>query len=869
MASEGKHSMKWVMGVSVRRRIWAVVAAAACATATLGTVVAAAPASADTGTPPTQQATWGGPLHAEMYPSGLETTSDGGVVIADTGNNQVAKYNAAGTQLWRVGQWGAGTNQFDNPRDVAVDAANNVYVVDTRNSRLVKLSPTGAWLSTYGGPTGDLINFPMGATITANKLYLADTGRKKVRVIDVTSGWNEVRNVVADPTGGLYPDSGCRSLKGIRDADADAAGNVYVTGYLTNDIAKFDAAGKCIDWGVTGTGPGQFRTPYGVRTTVDPVLGQEVLLVADGLNSRVQEFSLTGTYITELGVSGTPTTPGTVTTMRRVAVAKNGSGNVWIADLWGNRIERYTRDASGYHYAQTIGAVMPPDDDTHVFQEPRQVAVGSDGIANVIDTVHHRFVRMNASGHIVGICGERASDGAELGKYNWPRGIAIDNATSQIWVADTKQNRIQIVKPDCTGLEYLGDFYSGTAANQFYWPYGVAIRQSDRIAFVADTENHRIKAYNVATRAGLGIYGSKGSGFAQFKRPTGIAVSPVDGHIFVAEMDNNRVKEMSSTDGVNFTTVRNITGLAGPEGVAIDPQGRIYIADSGNDRIVILDANATQIATITGLAHPATVGLGPDGKIYVSDTYNDVVKVYKWQATVPDTTAPDATITAPANNANVPNGPITFSGTATDNVGVARVEMMIKDRTTNKYWNGTAWVTGFSWITPGATLASPGATSTSWSFTWTPPVTGPYAVSVRAVDAAGNIDATRPFNNFTVVAAGDTVEPDAKLTAPANNTTVPSGVVTAAGTATDNVGVTAVEVMVQDRATKKYWNGSAWVTAFTWISPGASLGSPGATSTTWSYSQNLPAGIYAISVRAKDAAGNTDSTRPWVNFTAS
>ena len=67
--------------------------------------------------------TIGGPLHAEMYPSGLEMAPDGTVVIADTGNNRVAKYNADGTLVWSVGTHGAGINQFDNPRDVGVDAS--------------------------------------------------------------------------------------------------------------------------------------------------------------------------------------------------------------------------------------------------------------------------------------------------------------------------------------------------------------------------------------------------------------------------------------------------------------------------------------------------------------------------------------------------------------------------------------------------------------------------------------------------------------------------------------------------------------------------------------------------------------------------
>ena len=146
------------------RRFSRIVALAAVMVCSLLVSVPTA-ASADTGTPPVLQDIFGGPLHAEMYPSGLEVDSAGNVVIADTGNNQVAKYAPNGTQLWRIGEWGDATNEFDNPRDIAIDAADNIYVMDTRNSRVVKLSPSGAWLDTYLGPVGDLLNFSLGVTI--------------------------------------------------------------------------------------------------------------------------------------------------------------------------------------------------------------------------------------------------------------------------------------------------------------------------------------------------------------------------------------------------------------------------------------------------------------------------------------------------------------------------------------------------------------------------------------------------------------------------------------------------------------------------------------------------------------------------------
>jgi YVTN family beta-propeller protein len=442
--------------------------------------------------------------------------------------------------------------------------------------------------------------------------------------------------------------------------------------------------------------------------------------------------------------------------------------------------------------------------------------------------------------------------------------MAIDAATGQIWVADTKQNRIQIVQPDCTGLEFIGDYYGGSAANQFYWPYGVAIRQTDRIAFVADTENNRIKTFNVQTRAQLAIYGSKGSGFAQFRRPAGIAVSPVDGHIFVADSENNRIKELSSTNGVQFTTVRTITGFLNPEGVAIDAQGRIYVADSGNDRVVILDANRTQIATITadGLHHPATVGVDAAGRVYVSDTLNDRVLVYQWS--VVDTTPADGTITHPANNAQVPLAPLTATGMATDNVGVTTVDVAIKRSSTNQWWNGTGWQTSFKWN--AGTVASPGATSTSWSYAWTPPASGSYQITVRAGDAALNYDPTRPYNTFSVVSATDTTPPDATVTVPAANQAFPNGPVAFNGLATDNVGVTSVQVAVRNRTTGRWWSGTAWQPTFKWFAA-ATLGTPGGASTTWQYTWTPPAtGIYALMVRADDAAGNQDPTKPYVNF---
>ena len=117
-----------------------------------------------------------------------------------------------------------------------------------------------------------------------------------------------------------------------------------------------------------------------------------------------------------------------------------------------------------------------------------------------------------------------------------------------------------------------------------------------------------------------------------------------------------------------------------------------------------------------------------------------------------DTTPPNGIVTVPAVNQAFPHGAVVVSGSATDNIGVTKVDIAIKNRTTGQWWSGTTWQATFKWFAV-ATLGTPGGTSTSWQYTWNPPTgAGSYALQVRADDAAGNIDPTQPFVNFTVAA---------------------------------------------------------------------------------------------------------------------
>ncbi|MGZ8578578.1 MAG: NHL repeat-containing protein, partial [Actinomycetota bacterium] len=528
----------------MRRVVLAVTLTAVAA----GMVMVAPAAGADSGTTTAFLRTLGGPNHAEMYSSGMEIASDGTIVIADTGNDQVAKYSAAGAQLWRVGSYGTGTNQFWNPRDIGIDSAGNIYVADSRNNRIVKLAPNGTWVAAFLGPTGNRISFPLGVSVSNDSIYVADSGKNRVRVWDLSG--NEIRQVTD-------PGSGACDLNDPRDVDADPSGNVYVANYKNHNIVKFSSTGACLTSWMTGTIAS--NTPYGVRIAPDPVLGISLVYVALGNEDTIEVYRQNGTKEGVVGGQGTAAQPGTFDELRRVAVAADG--DIWGADLWGWRVERFNRTATGWQYAQTIGAPLPASTNSAVFHQPHQIAFSDDGTLNIMDTVHHKIVRMSPTGQILKECGKR---GSATGQYNWPRGVAVDPVTGYLWVANTKQYNIHVIRTDtCGAAPVSGARFGvfGTALNQFNWPQSIVIRASDRVAFIADTNNHRIVSYNVATRAPIAQFGTKGTANNQFQFPTAVALSPVTGNLFVADSKNNRIVEFQvSNGGATFTRVTSYTG---------------------------------------------------------------------------------------------------------------------------------------------------------------------------------------------------------------------------------------------------------------------------------------------------------------------
>lgn len=246
---------------------------------------------------------------------------------------------------------------------------------------------------------------------------------------------------------------------------------------------------------------------------------------------------------------------------------------------------------------------------------------------------------------------------------------------------------------------------------------------------------------------------------------------------------------------------------------------------------------------------------------------------------------PDTSITYPTDSSTVtnPNGSLTVTGSATDDTNVDQLLVAVKNRNTNRWWDGATrtWVNVFT--QNGATLAAPGATSTTWSYSFpVPPEGGPFFAQAEAVDRDGQHDPNVAIVNFTVTSLGS--PPETTITSPtkgqvyffeSGRATFP---VTIEGTASDTsgaiVGVRKVFVAIKNRQHEEWYCGSvgcgggtsSWSPVYKRVE--ATLGSPGATSTTWRTTIQVfdHPHSYFVSAWAVDADRQQDQTRAMVPY---
>lgn len=236
--------------------------------------------------------------------------------------------------------------------------------------------------------------------------------------------------------------------------------------------------------------------------------------------------------------------------------------------------------------------------------------------------------------------------------------------------------------------------------------------------------------------------------------------------------------------------------------------------------------------------------------------------------------APTVTIATPAvmipPTANLPmtippGGPLTFTGTATDDQDLDYVEVSLRNSATRESLsNGGDWgvnsIAGWYRISPATSL---NGTTYNWTFTTPAPmVPGTYTFAVRAYDDLGlsTSNANRGALTINVQVPGDAY-PEGKLNVTGTVSGLQSLHLDLAGTATDDLGVSAVRLTFQDRNTTRYVQPNGTMAAAFAFIDATTVVPPGGTSTTWTLSIDLPTqGDYNVTVYAYDTAGQQDPT---------
>jgi DNA-binding beta-propeller fold protein YncE len=191
--------------------------------------------------------------------------ASGQIYVADRNHNRVLVYSSAGNVIarWGAGEGdgasGSGPGQFDHPAALALDGAGDVYVADTNNNRVVKLSPGGGQTAEWGsrGATDGHFRFPTGVAVDgAGEVYVVDSENNRVQIFD--------------PNGRFLGRWGLRGV-GVGEfsqptaATVDCNGDVYVADTNNNRVERFDPVNPA----VTGCEPpGAWPPPLDVAPTV-------------------------------------------------------------------------------------------------------------------------------------------------------------------------------------------------------------------------------------------------------------------------------------------------------------------------------------------------------------------------------------------------------------------------------------------------------------------------------------------------------------------------------------------------------------------------------------------------------------------------
>ena len=584
----------------------------------------------------------------------IEVDASGNLYVADRNNNRIRKVTPEGVVTTFAGSGSSGTSdgtgtaaQFYQPSGLVLDDEGNLYVADSRNNLIRKITSegvvttvagSGSFASTDGTGTGASFSYPSGIALDAvGNLYISDLFGHKIRKI---TPQGVVTTVAGSGTEGSADGIGtAASFKEPNDLAIDASGNIYVADEFNARIRRINAIR---DYALTGNSTGQAGDHAVVLKADDGNGGTDEQSFTVNVINRAPTFTSDPVtslnpgevYAYEITTSDpdgdpvtvtTPTLPGwlslsvesrvgdQVTTFARnsdgiftffqpTGVAIDASGNIYVADVSRNVISKITSDGVVSTLAGS-GARTSVDGTGTAASFDGPVGIAVDASGNVYVGESDKIRKITPEGVVTTLAGSDAVGYAD-GTGSEARFFAINDievdASGNLYVADRNNNRIRKVTPEGVVTTFAGSGQGsadgvGTAA-QFYQPSGLVLDDEGNL-YVADSRNNLIRKITsegvVTTVAGSGSFASTdgtGTG-ASFSYPSGIALDAI-GNLYISELFGHKIRKIT------------------PQGVVTT------VAGSGTE------GSADGIGTAASFKEPNDLAIDASGNIYVADEFN-------------------------------------------------------------------------------------------------------------------------------------------------------------------------------------------------------------------------------------------------------
>jgi streptogramin lyase len=587
------------------------------------------------------RASEGGRLSA---PVATATDSAGDVYVADAGHYRVQEFSSAGALVRQWGGYGSGSGQFTNIVGIAVSSATgNVYVAEP--TRIQVFESNGTFLRQMGAGGVGTVTFTGLRAIAiepGHELWALDEptqgGAYRVQVMNGEGTVSKSATITRGTAAETLLEPGAIAVDSSEDLWVADTGNSRVEELRLELHGNKYTPTIVRTVGGLGTATGYFTGPTGIA-----IDASGHVWVSDTGDDRIEEFEPTGAYMSQAGTAG----DGNGQFSGPRGISTDPSGDVWVADTHNDRVERMA--PGGAYLAQAGGAVSAAGN----LSAPVAAATDSAGDAYVADAGHDRVQEFNRLGTFVRQWG---GYGSYAGQFKSMVGIAVNRTSGNVYVAEP--TRIEQFTSTGTFVRQIGS--AGTQEGQFTGLRSVTVAPDGTL-------------YALDEPTPTGVYwiqqfSAEGAFMAYWRiprstvlEPGGIAVDSAH-HVWVTDTGNSKLLELFLSPG-NLTAglERSVGGpgtgvgmFAAPRGIALDSSGRVWVADTGNDRVEEFSPEGRFMAKfgrvgdeLGQLSDPTDMAVDAAGEVAVTDTAND--REQTWtpsaaQPSVPVAPAPAAEV---------------------------------------------------------------------------------------------------------------------------------------------------------------------------------------------------------------------------------